>query len=493
MLKMKHFFRSLFGRIALIFLILILTISLTQVYLTLRSCNEFMIEADQRVNLSLADNLSQVLQPYLSEPIDYAGIDRELNEFIIDNPEIDIYLLDDSGKILTCFTDRQQRFPISNVSLSPIHHFLKHTQGLPILGDDPHDERAPKPFSVAPVRLGNGENGFLYVLLEDSMYESIAYMVTGSKIVRGALLLLGVTFFFSFLVGLLAFSLVTRRVHKMTEVVQRFEQGDLDQRIPVASNDEVGQLGKAFNQMADTISINLEEIHRQEQFRRDLIANISHDLRSPLASIQGYLELVLLKNEEFTSSQRRYYLEKLFNNAQQLNRLVEELFELSKLEARQVQLNPEPFCLTELVHDVVLSFKPRAETANIRLHCDIAEQLPMVYGDIGMIEKALSRLIDNALTYTPENGEVTITMAKEGAMVSVKVSDTGSGIPEEDLPYVFERFYRVDKSRSRAKTIGAGLGLALTKKILELHNMAISVTSARDKGTDFMFYLPVHA
>lgn len=490
---MKRFFRSLFGKIALIFLFLILAISLTQVYLTLKSCNEFMIEADQRVNLSLADNLSEVLQPYLSEPIDYGSIDRQLNEFIVNNPEVDIYLLDDSGRILTCFTDRQGHFALTAVSVSPLHHFLKHTQGLPILGDDPRDKDMPKPFSVAAVRLANGEKGFLYVLLGDSMYESITHMLTGSKIVRSALQILGVTFFFSFLMGLLAFAHVTRRVHKMTEVVQRFEQGDLDRRIPVSSNDEVGQLGKAFNQMADTISGNLEEIHRQEQFRRDLIANISHDLRSPLASIQGYLEMVLLKNEELAPAERRYYLEKLFNNARQLNRLVEELFELSRLEARQVKLNPEPFCLRDLVHDVILSFKPRAEAANIKLHCQIPEKLPMVYGDIGMIEKALSKLIDNALTYTPENGEVTVEMAQAGGMVSIKVSDTGSGIPQEDLPYVFERFYRVDKSRSRAKIIGAGLGLALTKKILELHNVAISVNSTRDKGTDFMFHLPVHA
>jgi signal transduction histidine kinase len=167
---------------------------------------------------------------------------------------------------------------------------------------------------------------------------------------------------------------------------------------------------------------------------------------------------------------------------------VEQLFELSKLDARQTQAHLEPFSITDLVQDVVMKFKPWAEKSHIELQAVLPEQLPQVYADIGLIERALSNLIENALRYTPEDGNVKIVIDKSEQTVKVVVADTGSGIQEEELPLIFDRFYRVEKSRARA-TGGAGLGLAIAKKIIDLHQSSIAVESKVNVGTTFSFNL----
>jgi len=264
----------------------------------------------------------------------------------------------------------------------------------------------------------------------------------------------------------------------------------LDKRIKVNSKDEIGQLGETFNQMADTIEANVEELKRIDKLRRDLVANLSHDLRSPLASIQGYLETILIKESRLDPEERKEYLETILRNTEMLNKLVEELFELSKLDAQQIEPNYELFSIAELAQDAVMKLKPAAEKARVELQANLSEQLPMAYADIGMIERAMSNLIENAIRYTPSGGEVQVNLNRQEENIRVEVSDTGPGISEDDLPYIFDRFYRVEKSRTR-KQGGTGLGLAIAKKIIEIHDHTLEVDSQVDVGTTFMFDVDV--
>ena len=274
----------------------------------------------------------------------------------------------------------------------------------------------------------------------------------------------------------------------MNSVVQDFEQGQLDRRANIDTRDEIGQLAGSFNQMADTIVANMEELKKTDQIRRELIANVSHDLRSPLASIKGYLETLQIKEKDLTTETRREYVDTILNITNGLEGLVEQLFELSKLDAMQVQPQLEPFSIADLVQDVVMKFKAVADNSNIQLKAEMADQLPQVFADIGLIERALSNLIDNALRYTPEGGTVNIGIESTNKKVQVYVSDTGYGIDKKELPLIFDRFYRVEKSRAKT-TGGSGLGLAITKKILEIHKSKIDVESKINVGTTFSFNL----
>lgn len=275
----------------------------------------------------------------------------------------------------------------------------------------------------------------------------------------------------------------------MTEVVKSFEQGETDERVAVTSNDEIGQLGASFNEMADTVVESIEDLRRTDRLRRDLIANVSHDLRSPLATIQGYLETIMIKDETLSDEERQEYMEIVLKNTRSLNSLVGELFELSKLDAQQVEPKFESISIADLVQDLAMQFRPVAEKAGVTFEVEMPDPVGLVKADIALVERAISNLIDNAIRYTPEGGKVKIVTSDDGAAVTVEVVDTGIGIPDEDLPHIFERFYRVEKSRSKDPGRG-GLGLAITKKILDLHGSTLDVSSIMNHGTTFSFSLP---
>jgi PAS domain S-box-containing protein len=223
--------------------------------------------------------------------------------------------------------------------------------------------------------------------------------------------------------------------------------------------------------------------------RRDLIANVSHDLRTPLAALHGYLETLLVKGAGLTSEQRAGYLETAVRQSERLGTLIGELFELVKLDFRGFEIHPEPVQLGELAQDVLQKFGLLAEAKQVALKAEIGPGLPSVHADMGLMERVLENLIDNALRHTPAGGVVSVAVSPSGAQVRVRVADTGSGIPAAEIPRIFERFYRVDKSRARG-TGGAGLGLAIVKRIMDLHAAGVEVESVPLKGAAFSFSLP---
>ncbi|MGH8728062.1 MAG: AAA family ATPase [Burkholderiales bacterium] len=219
--------------------------------------------------------------------------------------------------------------------------------------------------------------------------------------------------------------------------------------------------------------------------RSELIANVSHDLRTPLASLRGYLETLLMKEDTLPSAKRRSYLEIATKQSAHLTSLVEELFELAKLDFKGFQLDPEPVKLDELARDIFQKFALAAEKNDITLKMSAGPHVPYVQANIGLIERALENLIANALKYARSRVRLKVLTAE--GQVRIEVGDDGSGIAKEDLPLIFERFYRGEKSR---KTPGAGLGLAITKRIVELHGGEIAVRSRPGEGTSFYFTLP---
>ncbi len=195
-----------------------------------------------------------------------------------------------------------------------------------------------------------------------------------------------------------------------------------------------------------------------------------------------------MKEGDLDPEKRRQFLNTIYLNVTTLNRLVSELFELSKLDAKQVEPELESFSMAELVQDTVLEFQVQAEKNGVNLQMTPPEDLPLVSADIGMISRVLSNLIENAVRYTPEGGEAHVSVTPSNEGVHVSVADTGQGISAEDLPYIFDRFFRAEKSRSKG---GTGLGLAIAQKIVEAHGRKISVSSRLNTGTTFAFDTPL--
>ena len=301
---------------------------------------------------------------------------------------------------------------------------------------------------------------------------------------------------FALVAGLVLFASLTGRLKRLANAMDAFRSGAGQAQIkflPQASShraDEIDRLGSTFTQMSARIEDQIAQLQRADATRRELIANVSHDLRTPLATLQGYIETLLLKEDSLGPEERRSYLQTAIKHCERLSKLVSELLELAKLDSSDIRVEREPFNLSELAHDVVQKFQLKAAEKQIALSTKIEEDPPFVNADIGLIERVLENLIENAIQNTPRGGTISLVLTPQNEDVTIQVNDTGCGIPPEELAHIFDRFYQLDKSRKSGQN-HSGLGLAITQKILKLHDRSIKVASALGSGTTFSFQLPV--
>lgn len=484
------FFDTFYGRLSLLFLGLLFILGLAQIYFTTSTWNHYYAATDQALNRDLAEAMASELQPFARDSLNMAEIEHSIHYMMVLNPKVEIYLLAPDGQILAFFAEPHKKVKNRYVNLKPVHEFLSADQQDLILGDDPRYPQEHKPFSAARMKVGSAGDGYLYIIIGSELYTKAAQSVRDNYLVQALIRGLLITLIGAAIIGLLLFFVATRRLRNMTSVVREFSTGRLQSRAQAVSRDEIGSLARSFNEMADTIVRNLDELKNTDRLRRELIANISHDLRSPLASIRGYLETIQIKGSNLTAGERNRYLKIIEDTTGSMVSLVEQLFELSKLDAQQVKPEFEPFALPDLINDVHMKFMPAAQKAGINLQATIPSRLPQVYADIRLIERVLSNLVDNGIRYTPAGGTVKISVLQEADKVRVLVSDTGFGMQSEDIPHIFERFYRAEKSRAKA-TGGTGLGLAISKKIMEIHQRTINVQSQLNVGSTFSFELAV--
>jgi signal transduction histidine kinase len=267
-------------------------------------------------------------------------------------------------------------------------------------------------------------------------------------------------------------------VASLTEAARRMEKGQLSQRVPVTTNDEIGQLAHAFNAMAEGLA-------RAEGLRRNLVTDVAHELRTPLTNVRGYLEALRDGVLEPTPA----VIKLLHEEALLLNRLIDDLQDLALAEAGQLKLAPVPAPPGELIQGAVLAAQPAAAAKNITLQVEIPPDLPAAPMDEARIAQVLRNLLANALAHTPQHGRVVVGARTTETAIEVSVQDTGDGIPAEDLPFVFERFYRADKSRAR-ETGGAGLGLAIVRQLVAAHGGQVWAESLAGQGARLTFTLP---
>jgi signal transduction histidine kinase len=482
-------FHRFFVKLSLIFFSLLLILVTIQVFLSMRISEKRQVEIDQLLNLHLARDMAREIEPYLHDGVDLSRIGPVMHYMMVMNPKIEIYLLDTQGKILAYFMEPGLDIKVDHVRIEPILTFLQDDSHIPLYGTDPRNPDVRKHFSVAPIKIGPEETGYLYIVLRSSLYDRAAGMLRDHYLFSTLNKSLLISLPFVALIGVILFAFLTKRLLKMSKAVRDFEGGNYERRIEIESRDEIGSLARAFNHMAATIQEHLEELQKTDELRRELVANVSHDLKSPLATIQGYVETLLMKREPLSEDEKRHFLEIVLKSTRSLDRLVGELLELSKLDTKQVEPVQEIFSITDLAQDVFMKFKPLAEKHGIHLSAHMDESLCFVKADIGLIERVMSNLLDNAIKHTPLHGSVRMQVKSNNGNIWFGVSDTGKGIPPEDIPRLFERFY-IGKRRGSFHEGSVGLGLAISQKIMQLHKSSIEVESRRNEGSIFSFNLP---
>ena len=479
---------TLYGKLAAVLLGLLCLIGSLYICLTLMTTRLYYQEVTQKLNRALAQNLVAENMPLRGGHIDRQALQDIFHLLMVINPSIEVYLLDPQGAILA-YSAPPGRVQRQQVALDPVHRFLRGSSPWPILGDDPRSLTQQKVFSVAPIPPQGALEGYLYIVLTGEEYDSVTQMLQGSYMLRLSLWAAGAGLVFAVGTGLLLFHLLTRRLRKLAATMDAFQQSEVAD--PVSQRgDDIDRLGATFQAMTRRIHQQVQTLQHTDRLRRELVAHVSHDLRTPLAALHGYLETLCLKDTQLTPQDRRHYLDIAVRHSTRLGKLVAELFELAKLEAHETQVHAEAFSLAELVQDVVQKFQLMAHQKQQLLQAQLTDDLPFVWADIALIERVLDNLLQNALQYTAPGGTITVALTLQGSDIAVRVTDTGFGIPPEDLPYIFDPFYRAGQGRQDAAG-GVGLGLAIAKRILELHGSAIAVDSTVLGGTTFTFSLPM--
>ncbi|WP_420602712.1 ATP-binding protein [Flagellimonas sp.] len=466
--------------------------TITSIYLS----NKYFYETTQRLHANLAQDL--IDEKFKNtHPFDSTGTVNKalfgdlMHDMMAINRAIEVYLLDNEGYVQYSVVldhdapeTKQKR-----VNLDPIKKFIAENGSSYTLGDDPKDLSKQTIFSAAHFNK-DGHEGYMYIVLAGEDFLDTRSALFNSYFMRlglgGSLL----TLVFATLLGILAIWYLTRSLRKIIYAAKRFQQGDLEYRIENAEKTDLANVASTYNSMADTILSDIEKIKSVEQLRQELIANISHDLRTPLSIIQGYIETLHMKDSELSAEERGEYLKTISRSSERLSKLISQLFEYSKLEANQIQPQKEPFLISELANDIHQNYSLLAKQKNIDLKLSMEDSIPLVFADISLVERAIQNLMDNALKFTPEGGKVTVKIETEDDHVEVTIKDSGPGIKKDNQALIFER-YRQTKVGEQKE--GAGLGLAIVKKIMEIHDSSIKVFSKPNEGTSFSFSLPVHA
>lgn len=482
---MKSISNSLFWRLSLFFLMTLTILASIYIYITYTASLEYSEETSQKLNKSLAGGIADHTKPFIQGDLNEEEVKHIFHSAMIANPAIEVYLLDTKGKILSFHAPRG-RVQVGKLNLDPIHTFIENNNAF-VKGEDPRNPGIHKVFSAAEILDDGKKVGYIYVILSGDQYATVASMLNDSfkmKLATKTILIILVATFF---IGMLIIWFLTRNLNKIISTVKDFERGNTKARIHLKSKGELSVLTNNFNSMADTVEKNINDLKSAENFRKELIANISHDLRTPLTSIQGYAETLVMLDQNIDNKARIEYANIILSSTEKVKKLVDDLFEISKLEADVIETNMESFSVKEMLSDIVMKYDLIAKSKGVNLKFKIDKQDALIYGDVALIDRVIQNLIDNAIKHTDKAGSVTIAIEKEGNNVKIIVEDTGVGIPQGEIPFIFDRYKKVT-GNSR---VGSGLGLAIVKKILELHKTDIFVSSIENRGTIFSFSLPV--
>ena len=487
---------SLYARLSLVFLLILLCLGAFILWHTHKSSQRYFLEFTQVLNQPIAMYMADNAKLVDENGLNTKALEDLAPHVMMINPSAEVYLLDTAGKIVAhSLTD--ENLPRTRVSMSPIRHFLEGKASFPLLGDNPMNRGEQRIFSAHPLKLGGKVHGYVYVILAGEQHETLLNSIAESHSYKSLAYTLGSALLLAIAAGFILFFKLTRRLQRLRNQALHWQQNlqlaNLsDVKQPSAPQDEIDELTLAYTNMAQRLIEQNQRLLQIDRDRREFYANISHDLRTPLTTLQGYLETILINGQGLPDNEQQRHFEIALKQSRRLQSLISQLFELNQYNSQHYKLQHEPFSLLELSYDIVEDFKPVAQQKNISLsvqHEEASTGSLVVDADIALIQRVFENIINNALRHTPEHGSITLIVKRELAVISVAIEDTGEGMPG-DCERALERYYSFDQQNSR-QIRHAGLGLAIVQGILSLHKGTLRIKSQRGLGTSVTFALPI--
>jgi signal transduction histidine kinase len=461
---------GIFSRLGIFIFFVITALGVLFVVVTYNATSDYYQGSTQLLNKDIAEHIAKLSAPYSKDGIDHKKADSVFNSTMIISPNTEVYFLDTMGNVKYYYAPdsliKDRKVPVDKIEtyLSDHLHLIKNT--------DPRDPGNPKIFSAAPVMYQDQKIGYIYVILAGMEYRSVAEFVFKSQVGGWATKVFFIIILTTVIFSLLYTSRLQKRFNHVIRVLDQFKEGNLNVRFNIGERDEFFPIADAFNKMVAMLDSNFTRLKVLEDERKTFLANISHDLRTPLAVARGYTETLLIENNSNRQDQEEY-LELILNKILQVEKLVLQLFELSRMESVNFTPQKEPFVFSEILQEIIKGAELQAKGKNIRINCDNCEDSTMIEADISMMERVVQNLLENALKYTNINGHINIELIRNAGQLILRLENSGPLLPAELLNWV-----NMDTGEDTIKRPKqAGLGLALVKRILQLHSFDFEVKS----------------
>ncbi len=466
---------TLTSRLTLLLLAAFAGLSALLLHQSLTTADRYFQHVTQDLSAPIAMYIAENRAPFRDGVFDPARFRELADTAMILNPSIEVYALDSAGRILA-HADNARPLARIRVDLAPLRAFIAGAgEQRPLVGDDPRDVVSRRIFSAAPVGPPASPWGYVYVILDSSARQEITARTWPHHVPAFAGGGIAVVVLAGFIVAALLFGRLALPLRTLAREVAAFEEqvtGDRDARR--GSRDEIAGLRLGFERLRSRITAQMRTLQAADTSRREWIAHLSHDLRTPLSTLQAHLETVLKREGVASASERREGIARALMHCTQVRRLLAELFESARLEAPSLELHPENFSLAELVHDAVLGFREAADAQSVRIECEMDAAELTVRGDIGLFQRLIDNLLTNAVKASPRGSVVSVGVRRLGNVVTLTVGDKGAG-PTADMLRVF--------AHGQEPAIGAsGLGLRIVAQILRLHGLRSRVESAVGGG-----------
>ncbi|MDQ6762322.1 MAG: HAMP domain-containing histidine kinase [Bacteroidota bacterium] len=486
-MKPKKF--SIFRRITILIFALITVLCVLFILITYLATTHFYQASTQLLNKDVAGHIAKFSSPFDKNGINKRKADSVFQNAMVLSPSAEVYFLDTSGNVIA-FHAPKDSIRLWNLSLNNIKEYIQSAGKKYIKGPDPKDPDNPKIFSASEVNYNSHKLGYIYVILGSNEYRNVSQMLFSSHVSSLAIEAFCIIILISIIISFVYLNSIQRSFKRMVGVLKKFEEGDFKARFKIKEQHELAPVTQAFNKMADLLVYNVDRLTGLENTRKDFIAHISHDLRTPLSIARGYTETLLIKMQDgsLTSEELDSYIQMILNKIFNVEHLVTMLFELSKIESSDFKLKAEPFVLSEIVQETVNTFQLPAKEKSIDLKCTQCQYHVWINADVSMMERVIQNLMENAVKNTPVDGVIKVGLSVEDNSLAFHIENTGEPLSQELITWINSP--TVDDERT-TKPSRSGLGLVIVKKILYLHGSQLRVNVTDNATNIFSFSLPV--
>lgn len=469
-------FRSLRHIVIIVFLLIIGTAAVF-VVTTYYSAEKYHLASTQLLNRDVAAHIAKFTSPFEKNGINKKVADSVFHHAMVLSPSIEVYFLDTRGNVMSYY-GKDGEIKSSHVELQPVLKYLSANGRLFIKGEDPRDSGTEKIFSAAEVNLNGSLLGYIYVILDSKEFRHASaelYNEHISKLLLNAFLFVIVG---SVIITWLYARRVDKRLNNMISILDKFNHGDYNARFASDTNNEFAVFTNSFNRVADLLGENMSDLKRSEKVRKQLIVNISHDLRTPLAVARGYAETLLMgRKEELAEEHCNEYTKLIVQHILQVESMATQLFELSRIDSPEIIAHKQPFVFSEILTEMVHSLAMTASQKSIEIDCEKCEDHSWIFADIKMMESAIQNIILNAIRYTPEQNTILLSTEHETNTVIFKADNPGKPFSDEMLSWLNQ-----ESAVSSDLSPNATVGLTIVKRIAALHNYTIEASSANGRN-----------